>query len=134
MAAANVFGAQYYVLEQLGYRKLVDTTFVMGFLVPRSADLEDTRKYFRALEKAQRDLDLEPERYKKYWLREMPEDLAEAVDVRRFGPGERIVFEPYTREMFDVTRAWMKSWDLLDLDVTPDTGFEQAVLAQGGHA
>jgi NitT/TauT family transport system substrate-binding protein len=127
--AANVFGAQYYILEQLGFRKLVDTTFVMGALVPEAADLEDTRKYFRALEKAQRDIDLEPERYKKYWLREMPDDLAEVVDVRRFGPGERIVFEPYTREMFEVTQRWMKSWDLLDLDVETDTEFEKAVLA-----
>ena len=127
--AANVFGAQYYILEQLGFRKLVDTTFVMGFLVPESADVEDTRKYFRALEKAQRDIDLEPERYKKYWLREMPDDLAEVVDVRRFGPGERIVFEPYTREMFEVTQRWMKRWDLLDLDVDTDTEFEKAVLA-----
>ncbi|HWL97702.1 MAG TPA: hypothetical protein VNP20_10160 [Nocardioidaceae bacterium] len=127
--AANVFGAQYYILEQLGYRKLVDTTFVMSFLVPDSADLEDARKYFRALEKAQRDIDLEPERYKKYWLREMPDDLAQVVDVRRFGPGERIVFEPYTRDMFEVTQRWMKSWDLLDLDVEADTGFDRAVLA-----
>jgi NitT/TauT family transport system substrate-binding protein len=127
--AANVFGAQYYILEQLGFRKLVDTTFVMGFLVPESAEVEDTRKYFRALEKAQRDIDLEPERYKKYWQREMPDDLAEVVDVRRFGPGERIVFEPYTREMFEVTQRWMKSWDLLDLDVETDTEFEKAVLA-----
>jgi NitT/TauT family transport system substrate-binding protein len=127
--AANVFGAQYYILEQLGYRKLVDTTFVMSFLVPESADLEDARKYFRALEKAQRDIDLEPERYKKYWLREMPHDLAQLVDVRRFGPGERIVFEPYTRDMFEVTQRWMKSWDLLDLDVEADAGFDRAVLA-----
>jgi NitT/TauT family transport system substrate-binding protein len=127
--AANVFGAQYYMLEQLGFRKLVDTTFVMGFLVPESADVEDTRKYFRALEKAQRDIDLEPERYKKYWQREMPDDLAEVVDVRRFGPGERIVFEPYTREMFEVTQRWMKTWDLLDLDVDTEAEFEKAVLA-----
>jgi NitT/TauT family transport system substrate-binding protein len=127
--AANVFGAQYYILEQLGFRKLVDTTFVMGFLVPESADVEDTRKYFRALEKAQRDIDLEPERYKKYWQREMPDDLAEVVDVRRFGPGERIVFEPYTREMFEVTQRWMKTWDLLDLDVDTEAEFEKAVLA-----
>lgn len=127
--AANVFGAQYYILEQLGYRKLVDTTFVMGFLVPVATDLEDTKKYFRALEKAQRDIDLEPERYKQYWLREMPEDLAKAVDVRRFGPGERIVFEPYTREMFDVAQRWMKSWDLLDDNVAADASFERAILA-----
>ena len=126
--AANVFGAQYYLLEQQGYRKLVDTTFVMGFLVPESADLTDAERYFRAMERAQRDIDLEPERYKKYWLREMPDDLAEVVDVRRFGPGERIVFQPYTREMFDATQRWMRSWDLLDVDVPADMGFDEAVL------
>lgn len=128
VAAANVFGPQYYILEQLGYRKLVDTTFVMGALVSDSADVEDTRKYFGALRKAQRDIDLTPERYKSYWLREMPDDLARLVDVRRFGPGERIVFEPYTKEMFDSAQRWMRSWGLLDLDIDAETGYREAVL------
>jgi NitT/TauT family transport system substrate-binding protein len=47
------------------------------------------------------------------------------VDVRRFGPGERIVFEPYTREMFQVTQAWMRDWDLLDAGT--GAAYEQAV-------
>lgn len=130
--AANVFGAQYYLLEQLGYRKLLDSTFVMGFLIANSADPEDVRRYFRALENAQRDIDLEPERYKRYWLRELPEDLAEVADVRRFGPGERIVFSPYTKEMYEVTQRWMKGRDLINLDLDPDPegGFRQAVLTQ----
>ena len=109
MTAANVFGAQYYLLEQLGFRKLVDTTFMMGFLVAEDADREDIERYFRALRRAQREIDLEPERYKHYWPREMPEDLRDGVDVRRFGPGERIVFEPYTREMFERTHRWMRA-------------------------
>src|SRR5207248_11125598 len=75
--AVTAFGAQYYVLEQLGYRKLVDTTFLVGFLVQASADHDDTRKYFDALALAQRDLDLTPERYKQYWLRDPPADLTE---------------------------------------------------------
>ena len=130
--AANVFGAQYYLLEQLGYRKLVDTTFVMGFLISHTADPEDVRRYFRALERAQRDIDLEPDRYKQYWLRELPEDLAEVVDVRRFGPGERIVFEPYTKQMYEVTQRWMRGRNLIDLDrdPNPEGGFRQAVLTQ----
>ncbi len=128
VAAANVFGAQYYILEQLGFRKLVDTTFIMGFLIKEDADTEDTEGYFRGLRRAQRDIDLEPERYKEYWLREMPEDLAKGVDVRRFGPGERIVFEPYTREMYETTHRWMRAWDLLDPDTDADVGFERAVL------
>lgn len=40
--AVTAFGAQYYALEQLGYRKLLDTTFMVGFLVQASAGHEDT--------------------------------------------------------------------------------------------
>jgi hypothetical protein len=29
------------------------------------------------------------------------------MDTRRWGPGERIVFEPYTREAFDETFRWI---------------------------
>jgi NitT/TauT family transport system substrate-binding protein len=115
---ANLFGCQYYLAEQLGYRKLVDATFMVGFLVAEDADHDDTEKYFRALRRAQRDIDLHVEDYKQYWAREMPEDLVALVDVHRFGPGERIVFEPYTQEMYDTTQLWMGTHDLLDFDST----------------
>jgi NitT/TauT family transport system substrate-binding protein len=126
--AANVFGAQYYVLEQLGFRKLVDTTFIMGFLVSEQADREDLERYFRALRRAQRAIDLEADRYKHFWLREMPDDLRDAVDVRRFGPGERMVFEPYTREMFEATHRWMESWQLFDGSSAARPRYEDAVV------
>jgi NitT/TauT family transport system substrate-binding protein len=113
---ANLFGAQYYIAEQLGFRKIVDSTFMVGFLVAGDADPEETAKYFRALQRAQIDIDLQVEPYKKYWLREMPEDLAALVDVRRFGPGERMVFEPYTKDMYDTTQQWMDAHGLLDLE------------------
>jgi NitT/TauT family transport system substrate-binding protein len=127
--AVNVFGPQYYLLEEAGFRKLVDTTFIMGFLVAEDARHEDLERYFRALQRAQAEIDLEAERYKHYWLREMPEDLREGVDVRRFGPGERIVFEPYTREMFDRTHRWLASWDLFDVDAARRPDYESAVIA-----
>jgi NitT/TauT family transport system substrate-binding protein len=127
--AANVFGAQYYLLEQLGFRKLVDTTFIMGFMVAEDADTDDLERYFRALRHAQREIDLEPERYKHYWLREIPEDLAAAVDVRRFGPGERIVFEPYTRDMFERTHRWLEAWELFDSAGAARPDYDAAVLA-----
>jgi NitT/TauT family transport system substrate-binding protein len=127
--AANVFGAQYYILEQLGFRKLVDTTFMMGFMVAEDADTDDLERYFRALRHAQREIDLEPERYKHFWAREMPDDLLEDVDIRRFGPGERIVFEPYTRDMFERTHRWMQSWQLFDAGSVARSAYEDAVLA-----
>jgi NitT/TauT family transport system substrate-binding protein len=127
--AANVFGAQYYILEQLGFRKLVDTTFMMGFMVAEDADTDDLERYFRALRHAQREIDLEPERCKHFWAREMPDDLLEDVDIRRFGPGERIVFEPYTRDMFERTHRRMRSWQLFDAESVARSAYEDAVLA-----
>jgi NitT/TauT family transport system substrate-binding protein len=127
--AANVFGAQYYILEQLGFRKLVDTTFMMGFMVAEDADTDDLERYFRALRHAQREIDLEPERYKHFWAREMPDDLLQDVDIRRFGPGERIVFEPYTRDMFERTHRWMQSWQLFDAGSVARPAYEDAVLS-----
>jgi NitT/TauT family transport system substrate-binding protein len=125
---ANLFGPQYYIAEQLGYRKLVDSTFMVGFLVAAEADPEQTKRYFQALRSAQGEIDLNPERYKRYWLREMPEDLADLVEVRRFGPGERMVFEPYTREMYDTTQRWMDSHGLLDLGGQASS-YQEVVLA-----
>jgi NitT/TauT family transport system substrate-binding protein len=120
LQAANVFGAQFYLLAQLGFHKLVDTTFIVGFILSEKTHTDDAERYFRALQKAQRDIDLQPERYKHHWLHELPEDLATLTDVRRYGTGERIVFEPYTEKMFAATRQWLKQWDFLDADV--DTG------------
>jgi NitT/TauT family transport system substrate-binding protein len=127
--AVNVFGAQYYLLEQAGFRKLVDTTFMVGFLVAEDAETADLERYFRALRRAQWELDLEADRYKHYWLREMPADLRERVDVRRFGAGERIVFEPYTREMFERTHRWMADWKLFEIDAASRFPYESAVIA-----
>jgi NitT/TauT family transport system substrate-binding protein len=127
--AANVFGAQYYILEQLGFRKLVDATFMIGFMVAEDADTDDLERYFRALRHAQREIDLAPERFKHFYEREIPEDLLELVDVRRFGPGERMVFEPYTREMFETTHRWMESWELFDARTAARPDYDAAVLA-----
>jgi len=100
----------------------------MGFLVREDTDAGDLERYFRALRRAQREIDLEPDRYKHFWLRELPDDLVELVDVRRFGPGERIVFEPYTRDMFERTHRWMESWQLFDRPEAGAPEYESAVL------
>jgi hypothetical protein len=60
-----------------------------------------------ALQRAQRDIDLRPDLYNKYYLKEFPERFHARMDVRRWGPGERIVFEPYTKETFDETFKWI---------------------------
>jgi hypothetical protein len=71
-------------------------------------------RYFRALQRAQRDIDLEPERYKHYFLKGLPEQYHSLIDLHGFGVGERLVFEPYTRETFEHTHRWIASWELFD--------------------
>jgi hypothetical protein len=47
--------------------------------------------------KAQRDLDLHPDRYTHYYKNEFPRRFHPLMDTRRWGPGERLAFEPYTK-------------------------------------
>jgi NitT/TauT family transport system substrate-binding protein len=128
VGAANVFGTQMYVLEQHGFRKILDTTFMMGYLLNADVDLEDAGKYFRGLRRAQQAIDLQPELYKHHYLKELPEKFHSLVDVKRFGPGERIVFEPYTREMYEWTYRWTKQLDLLGDDHIGQESYQEAVL------
>jgi hypothetical protein len=55
----------------------------------------ELRKYFHALQRAQRDIDLRPEAYTHFYQNEFPVRFHTTMDTTRWGPGERIVFEPY---------------------------------------
>jgi hypothetical protein len=105
--AVSLFSGAYYFVEQLGFRKVVDTSFMMASMVAEDADMMDVKKYFGALRKAQADIDLRPELYTHYYKEEFPERFRDQMDTRLFGPGERIVFEPYSREMFTHSQQWI---------------------------
>ena len=128
MPAASLFSGPYYFLEQLGFRKVIDTTFMMATSISGDPDREDLRKYFRALRRAQRDIDLRPELYTHYYKNEFPARFLDQMDTRRWGPGERLVFEPYTKEVYDETFKW-----IADHGIFADTGmgsgkYEDAVI------
>src|ERR1044071_1324047 len=99
--AAALFSGPYYLAEQQGFRKVIDTTFMIAAMINGEPDPEDVRRYYRALKKAQRDIDLRPELYTHYYKNEFPERWHAMMDTRRWGPGERIVFETYTRETYE---------------------------------
>lgn len=105
--AAALFSGPYYLAEQLGFRKVIDTTFMIAAMIKGEPDPENVRRYFRALRSAQRDIDLRPELYTHYYRNEFPERFHAAMDTRRWGPGERIVFEPYTKEVFEQSFDWI---------------------------
>ncbi len=107
LPATSVWGLAFQALEQMGFRKIVDSTFMVGFMIPPQVDRSDVEKYMNALKRAQMDLDLEPENYKRFYLKEIPDRYKAKVDVRRFSTGERIVFLPYTEEMYAKTQRWI---------------------------
>jgi hypothetical protein len=110
--AAALFSGPYYFLEQLGFRKLIDTTFMMATMITGDPDPADLRKYFSALRRAQRAIDLRPELYTRHYRNEFPRRFLDEIDTRRWGPGERIVFEPYTREVFEDSFNWIREREI----------------------
>ncbi len=126
--AANVFGAPGYVLEQQGFRKVMDTSFMIGFLINGDATDDQLWAYFKALQRAQREIDAAKEQYQHYFLKELPQRYHTIFDPRKAGIGERMVFEPYTREMFDRTHRWMLDWQIFPEGQVGSVAYEEAVL------
>ncbi len=126
--ASALFSGPYYMAEQLGFRKVIDNTFMIATMINGDPDPEDLRKFFNALRRAQRDIDLRPDLYTHYYKNEFPERYHSVMDTRRWGPGERLVFEPYTKEVYDETFKW-----IADHGIFADTGmgsgkYEDAVI------
>ncbi len=127
--AASVFSGPYYFLEQLGYRKVIDTTFMMAAMITGSPDPEDLRKYFAALRRVQRDIDLRPELYTHYYKKEFPVRFHEQMDTGRWGPGERIVFEPYTREVFEESFRWIAQRNIFPDGTMGSGDYDSSVIS-----
>ena len=127
--AAALFSGPYYLVEQLGFRKVIDTTFMIAAMINGSPDPEDVRRYFRALKKAQRDIDLRPELYTHYYRNEFPERYHAIMDTRRWGPGERLVFETYSRETYDQSFEWIARHEIFAEGRMGSGDYEKAVVS-----
>ena len=126
--ACALFSGPYYFAEQLGFRKIIDTTFMMASMITGNPDPEDVRKYFRALRRTQRDIDLRPELYTHYYKNEFPERFHAQMDTRRWGPGERIVFEPYTKEVFEESFEWIAERNIFPEGTMGSGDYEKSVV------
>jgi ABC-type nitrate/sulfonate/bicarbonate transport system substrate-binding protein len=127
--AVHLFSGPYYFAEQLGFRKVIDTTFMIGTMIHGDPDPEDVRKFFRALRRAQRDIDLRPELYTHYYKNEFPERWHGLMDTRRWGPGERLVFEPYTKEVYEESFEWIVSHQIFPEGGMGNAHYERATLS-----
>ena len=103
-------------------------TFMIASMITGDPDAEDVRKYFRALRRAQRDIDLRPDLYTHYYKKEMPERFRDQMDTRRWGPGERLVFEPYTKEVYEESFEWIAQHHIFPEGQMGAGKYEQAVV------
>ena len=127
LPAASLFSGPYYFAEQLGFRKIIDTTFMIATMISGDPDPEDLRKFFHALRRAQHDIDLRPELYTHYYKKEFPVRFHSRMDTRRWGPGERLVFEPYTRETYEKSFNWIKDHGIFDSEMGSGV-YDQSVV------
>jgi hypothetical protein len=120
--AAAVFSGPYYFLEQLGFRKVIDTSFMMATMITGNPDREDLRSTSRAAPRAARHRPA-PRAVHRTTANEFPARFLEQMDTRRWGPGERIVFEPYTKEVFEDSFKWIRERGI----------FEDGTMGQGKY-
>jgi hypothetical protein len=126
--ASALFSGPYYFAEQLGFRKILDSSFMMASMITGEPDPEDLRKFYRALKRAQRDIDLRPDLYTRFYRNEFPERYHERMDTRRWGPGERIVFESYSAELFGESREWIAEHGIFEADKMGSDTYLDAVI------
>ena len=126
--ACTLFSGPYYFAEQLGFRKVIDNTFMIGAMLNGDPEPEGVRRYYRALRHAQRNIDLRPELYTHYYKAEFPERFHDRMDTRRWGPGERIVFEPYTKQVFEESFAWIAKREIFEFGQMGSGKYEDAVV------
>jgi len=130
--AAALFSGPYYFMEQLGFRKIIDTSFMMASMISGAPDPDDVKKYFGALRRAQRDIDARPELYTHHYRREFPERFHATMDTRRWGPGERLVFETYTQELFEESFEWIASSQIFPEGTMGSGSYQEAVVSFAG--
>ena len=100
--------------KQLGLRMVMEDEFHTLWWVPETAPLGDVRAYLRGLERAEKALDSNLEKYLHLWKMAVPPEFESyhPWDFSRFSRGERFVYRPIPRSEFDQTLEQVKRWDL----------------------
>jgi NitT/TauT family transport system substrate-binding protein len=112
--AASLLPPQIAMAEQLGLRKIIEDRFHTLWWVPDRAAPEVVRAYLNALDRAERAMDADIDKYLPLWKLAVPPEFESfhPWDFSKFGRGERFVYRPIPKEEFDDTLAQVKRWGL----------------------
>jgi hypothetical protein len=109
--ATSLLDPQIYMAEELGLRKILDGEFNTLWWVDERTDQDVLRRYFRALDRAEKALDRDLAKYLPLWHKCIPPEFqSRPWRVETWGPGERFVFARYPeeklREVLDAINRW----------------------------
>jgi hypothetical protein len=82
--------------------------------VPENSDPQIVRGYLRALDRAEKALDANLDKYLPLWKLAVPSEFENyhAWDFGKFGRGERFVYETLPRSEFDEVMEQVGRWGL----------------------
>jgi len=112
--AASLLPPQIAMAEQLGLRQIIADTFHTLWWVPEGAPTEIVTGYLRALDRAEKALEANLEKYLPLWKLAVPAEFetTHPWDFSRFGRGERFVYKAIPRAEFDEVMDQVKRWGL----------------------
>ena len=114
--AASLLPPQIAMAEQLGLRKVIEDTFHTLWWVPEGFDPEHTKAYLRALDRAEKAMDADLQKYLPLWKLAVPAEFEtyHNWDFAKFGRGERFVYKTIPHSEFDEVMDQVKRWNLDD--------------------
>ena len=85
---------------------------MITFWVSPTISQETLGRFFGALRLAEEALERNTDRYLHLWERNVPPALEGDYDYAAFGRGEKLIFEPYSLEMFEDAMQFAQAWGL----------------------
>ena len=111
--AASLLPPQIDMAKQLGLREIIAYEFKTLWWVPESASQIAVHGYLRGLNRAERLLESNSEKYLPLWKYCIPPEFQDQEwDFTRFSRGERFVYQPISREEFDEVMEQVERWGL----------------------
>jgi NitT/TauT family transport system substrate-binding protein len=112
--AASLLPPQIAMAEQLGLRKIIEDTFHTLWWVPDGSPPEVVTAYLRALDRAEKAMDANLEKYLPLWKLAVPAEFENTHpwDFTRFGRGERFVYETIPHSEFNEVMDQVQRWGL----------------------
>jgi len=111
--AASLLPPQIDMAKQLGLRAVMEDTFHTIWWVPDDMPSDVLKRYLRSLDRAERALEADPQKYLPLWNFSIPPEFQNQTwDFSKFSRGERFVYEPIPRSEFSEIMEQVKRWNL----------------------